>query len=105
MTTSHLPQVNRRRKTTIMLTPATVDALREHVLPLLPGVSLSDILDSFLKLFADAVVPMVLATKDVPEHMRAAVAEQAMYEALARVLVNAARPDPALFPPVEVDDG
>lgn len=88
-----------------MLSPAAVDALREHVLPLLPGVSLSDILDSFLNLFADAVVPVVVAVKDVPEHMRAAVAEKAMYEALARVLMNSARTDVPLFPPPEVDDG
>jgi hypothetical protein len=100
-----VPLVRKRRKTTVNLTGEAVDALREHVLPLLPGVSLSDILDSFLREFAGMVVPMVRAMKDAPEHLRAATAETLMAEALGRLVLNTVRTNGASFAPEEVDDG
>jgi hypothetical protein len=105
MTRTQLPHVKRRRRINVMLSPDAIDGVREHVLPLLPGVSLSDILDSFLLMFADSVVPVVVAAKDVPEHLRAAAAESAMAEMLGRFLINSVRTDAPGFPPLEVDDG
>jgi hypothetical protein len=105
MTTPTIPQVNRRRKTNLVLTGPVVDAIRNEVLPLLPGVSLSDIVDSFLAQFANAVVPVVRMAKDVPEHVRAATAESAMAEMLGRFIINSVRTDAPVFPPSEVDSG
>jgi hypothetical protein len=105
MTTSPVPTVKRRRKTNVMLTPSAVDAVRDEILPLLPGVSLSDILDSFLLQFAGAIVPVVRMAKDVPEHVRAATAESAMAEMLGRFIINSVRTDAPVFPPSEVDSG
>jgi hypothetical protein len=105
MTTPIIPQVKRRRKTNLVLNPVTVDAIRDEVLPLLPGVSLSDIVDAFLAQFAGAVVPLVRATRDVPEHVRSAAAESAMAEMLGRLIIDAVRTDLPSFTPKEVDDG
>ena len=100
-----VPLVRKRRKTTVNLTGEAVDALREHVLPLLPGVSLSDILDTFLRQFAGMVVPVIRATKDAPEHLRAATAETLMAETLGRLMLSTVRTNGDASPPWEVDDG
>jgi hypothetical protein len=100
-----IPKVYRRRRTNLLLSPDAVDAIREHVLPLLPGVSLSDIVDSFLQAFAGGMVPVIVSLKNVPEEVRAGAAESAMAEMLGRFIMGSVRTDAPLFPPTEVDDG
>lgn len=100
-----VPMLKKRRKTTVNLTGEAVDAVRNEVLPLLPGVSLSDILDTFLRQFAGMVVPVVRATADAPEHLRSATAETLMAEALGRLVMTTVRTNGGSFPPGEVDDG
>jgi hypothetical protein len=80
-----------RTRYTVKLPTKAVQQLRDVVLPLTPGISLSDLLSAFTETIAEFAVPLAKRVQEVPEQERGAAVEEALVDLFGRVAVAAMR--------------